>query len=389
MFGSESEQPISCPLYKSPPVVPCDPAELQPLLTHLQSGRAAGGILTFPRGTVTDDGRLDLCKQSLGPAGCRRVTQALEHSRTVVSLLLGTDGIGNTGTADVAQLAEKNSTIEVLYLGCNKIDAAGAASLAASLAAPHSAVSGLWLKRNPLGADGARHLAEMLQTNRTLRTLDLVNTRIGPDGLAALADALTGANQTLERLYLGGNFWGPDEASILAQIVRSAPRLRALLLSAGFLGDGGAAILASALADSRLEELSLASNGVGPNGAAHLFAAAAVHPTLPHLDLGYAVSTRALAASANVIGDEGAASAARCLASDPALVRLNLRGCGVTAHGLDLLTQAMKANTRLQFLMLDRPPCAALEDRLQQNRKSAEILPSVCRDVALTHSVYR
>lgn len=389
MPGNESEQPISCPLYTAPPIVPCDPAELQPLLTYLESGCPAAGTLTFPRGTVTDDGRLDLCKQALGPDGCRRVTQALEHSKIVVSLLLGTDGIGNSGAADVARLAETNPAVEVLYLGCNKIDAIGAASLADCLTNPQSAVSGLWLKRNPLGADGARHLAEMLKTNRTLRTLDLVNTRIGMDGLAALADALTGANQAIERLYLGGNFWGLDEAVLLAKIVRSAPRLKALLLSAGFLGDSGAAAISAALPDSRLEELSLASNGIGPAGAARLFAAVAAHPTLTRLDLGYAVSTRALGASANVIGDEGAEAAARCLASNPSLVRLDLRGGGISAHGLDLLTQAMKQNTHLQFLMLDGPPQAALEERLQRNREAAGTPNSVCREVALTRSVYR
>jgi len=248
-------QPLHCPLYAAAPVVPCDPAELEPLLLFLRRSSAPANA-AFPRGTVMDDGRLDLCKQALGPAGCRSVTEALEHNQTVVSLLLGTDGIGNTGAADVARLAGKNHTLEVLYLGCNKIDAAGVAPLAQSLAA-NSSVMGLWLKRNPVGAEGARLLAEMLQTNRTLRTLDLVNTRLGPDGLAALADALIQPHSAIERLYLGGNFFTPDEAPLLAKIVRGAPRLRALLLNVGFLGDGGAAQLASALPDSQLEELGL------------------------------------------------------------------------------------------------------------------------------------
>ena len=69
----------------------------------------------------------------------------------MVSLLLGTDGIGNAGAADVAELVGKNSALEVLYLGCNKIDAAGVAPLAASLTVPNSSVTGLWLKRNPVG----------------------------------------------------------------------------------------------------------------------------------------------------------------------------------------------------------------------------------------------
>ncbi len=387
MPGKSPDQPLHCPLYFAPPVVPCDPAELQPLLSFLRSSASLTNA-AFPRGTVTDDGRLDLCKQALGPAGCRSVTDALETNQTVVSLLLGTDGIGDTGAADVARLVDKNHALEVLYLGCNKIGAAGVALLAASLSAPSSSVSGLWLKRNPIGADGARHLADMLKANSTLRTLDLVNTRLGADGLAALTDTLTRHNQTIERLYLGGNFFGPDEAPLLADLVRHMPRLKALLLNVGFLGDTGAAQLASALPESGLEELGLASNGIGPDGAACLFEAAASHPTLTHLHLGYAVSTRVLGASPNIIGDAGAASAARCLAVNPGLIRLDLRGAKITAYGRELLADALTHNTHLHFLPIDGRPHPALLDRLQRNRESA-VLTSLSRDVALTRSVYR
>ena len=388
MLGRSPEnQPLHCPLYTAAPVVPCDPSELQPLLSFLRGDVPAP--ISFPRGTVTEDGRLDLCKQALGPTGCRHVTDALKGNRTIVSLLLGTDGIGNAGAADVARLADTNPALEVLYLGCNKIDAAGVAPIAVSLSAPNSAVTGLWLKRNPIGAGGARLLAKMLHTNRALRTLDLVNTRIGPDGLVVLADALTGPNQTVERLYLGGNFFGLEEAPLLAKIIRCAPRLKALLLNVGFLGDEGAALLASALLHSKLEELGLASHGIGPDGAANLFEAAAAHPTLTHLDLGYAVSTRALGASANILGNDGAASAARCLARQSRLRRLNLRGTGITAHGLNLLADSLEQNTSLQFLFLDGSPPARLLDRLKRNRALAAAPIKVSRDVALTQSVYR
>ena len=386
-----ADQPLHCPLYTAPEVAPCDPAELQPLLCFLDgSASLPAGPKTFPRGIVTDDGRLDLCKQALGPHGCRLVTGALENNRTVVSLLLGTDGLGDAGAADVARLAKSNPNIEVLYLGCNRIGAEGAATLADALALETSAVSGLWLKRNPLGASGAACLAKMLETNTSLRTLDLVNTRLGSDGLAVLASALTGPNQSLERLYLGGNFFGPEEAPLLADIVRRAPRLQALLLNVGFLGDIGAAMLASALPESCLEELGLASNGIGPDGAAHLFEAAAAHPTLTRLDLGYSVSTRVLGASANSLGDIGAAQAARFLSGNPSLRHLSLRGCGITASGMALLADALQTNTHLHSLTLDGRPSEALRQRLEQNQAaSPPPPPSACRDVALIRSVYR
>ena len=383
-------QPIHCPLYTAAEIIPCDPGELQPLLAHLRGGLAASGIRAFPRGTLMEDGRLDLCKQALGPAGCRMVTEALGQNHTVVSLLLGTDGIGNAGAADVARLAEKNPSVEVLYLGCNRISADGVAPLAAALSAAASSVTGLWLKRNPIGPDGAKRLAEMLRTNTSLRTLDLVNTRLGHEGLAALTEALTHSNQTVERLYLGGNFFGPEEAPLLAEIIHRAPNLKALLLNVGFLGDAGAALLASALPESRLEELGLASNGIGPDGAALVFDAAAAHPTLTHLDLGYSVSTRVLGASANALGDAGAAHAARFLAANPILRHLDLRGSGFTGEGTARLADALEHNTHLHSLPLDGKRDLVLQQRLQRNRDTAAgPLSAVCRDVALTRSVYR
>ncbi len=346
--------------------------------------------MAFPRGTIMEDGRLDLCKQALGPAGCRMVTDALAQNQAVVSLLLGTDGIGNAGAADVARLAERNPTIEVLYLGCNRISAEGVAPLADVLSAAASSVTGLWLKRNPLGAEGAKRLAEMLKINTSLRTLDLVNTRLGYDGLAALAEALTHSNNTIERLYLGGNFFGPEEAPLLADIVRFTPRLKALLLNVSFLGDAGAALLAPALAESRLEELGLASSGIRLDGAALLFQAAAAHPTLTHLDLGYSVSTRVLGASANAHGDAVAVHAAHFLAGNPGLRHLDLRGGGFTGEGTQRLADALEHNTHLISLPLDGKLNPVLQQHLQRNRAlAAEPPASVCRDVALTRSVYR
>ena len=62
-------------------------------------------------------------------------------------------------------------------------------------------------------------------------------------------------------------------------------------------------------------------------------------------DLGYAVSTRVLGASANTLGAAGMAAVARCLAGNPGLIRLDLRGSGSTAPELNLLADALAHNT--------------------------------------------
>jgi hypothetical protein len=88
---------INCPIIRVPEVLHCDINELAPLLQHLEANKVVEKPEVFPRGALLPDGRLDLCKQSVGPEGCALLTRALRHNLQVKSLLLGTDAIGDTG----------------------------------------------------------------------------------------------------------------------------------------------------------------------------------------------------------------------------------------------------------------------------------------------------
>jgi Ran GTPase-activating protein (RanGAP) involved in mRNA processing and transport len=381
---------IHCPVHALPEFVPCDPAEVAPIADHLRSNTPVESETTFPRGTILPDGRLDLCKQSLGPEGCRLITDALADNTTVASLMLGTDAIGNAGAADVARLLERNERLEVVYLGCNRIDGNGVGLLADALA-EHPSVTGLWLKRNPIGDDGARHLARLLRTNRTLTTLDIVNTDFGDDGFDAILDALIEDNRTVERLFLGGNGLTAAAADRFARLLVANPVLKGIFLNVNHLGDDGAAGLAPALASNRtLTQLGLASNGIGPRGAEALFGAIAGHPTLFDVDLGYSPSTAALGAVANAVGDDGARLAGEMLARNQALIRLNLRRNGITETGIEHFVTGLEPNRTLQQLILDWKLDARLETLLLRNRDGAVPLSRrLTRDVKLIQSVYR
>ena len=340
---------IHCPIQSS---IETFPNELEPLLLHLRANILVTQPITFPRGTVLPDGRLDLCKQNLGVAGCQAVTSALAENNTIVSLLLGTNGIGDTGVKFVAQLIERNKRLEIIYLGCNAI-AAGVATLAQALTDNFS-VTGLWLKRNPIGELGARHIAQMLSHNRNIRTLDLVNTQIGYEGLKAILEVLINYNRTVERLYLGGNQIDARGALLLAALLRVNPAIKALLLNVNHIGDAGAEILADGLRDNKtLLELGIASNGIAGAGGITLIEAIQAHPTLTHLDLGYSPSTIVLGAQANCIGDVGASAIANLLAQNQTLLQLNLRCNDITTRGKAYLVGGLQQNQRLQQLVLD------------------------------------
>ncbi|MDR3082729.1 MAG: ribonuclease inhibitor, partial [Streptomyces sp.] len=203
-----------------PYVVPRPLAELAPLLDWLRAGRPAGERLDFTAGTALPDGRLDLCKQGVGAEGAALIADALaQGSSPVRHLLLGTDALGDDGAAAVA---ERTGDVETLYLGCNGITAGGACRIADRLRASPQVVTGVWLKRNPLGSRGGQAAAELIESARSLRTLDLVQTGLDAQGVAVLADALLAAaegERRIERLFVGGNPLREAGARALAAIV--------------------------------------------------------------------------------------------------------------------------------------------------------------------------
>ncbi|WP_433186497.1 gala protein [Actinoallomurus sp. CA-150999] len=336
--------PVRCPAIEHPDVPPADPADLAPLLARLADPAPVGADETFPLGTVRPDGRVDLCKQGLGPAGAALLLPVAVASPHAAHLLLGTNAIGDDGARTVADALVPGHGVETVYLGCNRIGAAGTEALADRLAAD-TTVRALWLKRNPVGDAGVRALAGALRRNTTIRTLDLVNTGLTADGLRVLLTAFADRPVPVERVFLGGNGLGPDAADVLAALVRDAG-VRELYVPANHLGDAGAAVLAAAADPARPVRLGLGGNGIGPEGARALADALG---GIEALDLGRPPSERSLGAPANVTGDAGAATLAAALPGSP-LRRLELRRTGVTGRGAKAVLAAVPEDTRLEYV---------------------------------------
>jgi Ran GTPase-activating protein (RanGAP) involved in mRNA processing and transport len=404
MDEQQSTPPISCPAISVPEVEPCPAAELDPLIDWLAADRPVAAATRFPRGTALPDGRVDLCKQSLGVDGAVRVLGAIDGNHQLRSLLLGTDGLGDRGAEAVAVMVEEGRApaLETLYLGCNRIEARGVEALAGALKSKASPVRALWLKRNPVGEAGARVLAELLERQPWLEVLDLGNTGLGEAGVEVIVDALHGQSarpRGLGCLLIGSNGAGPRAAARLGELLAVTPHLRELDLSVSHLEDEGARALARGLADNRsLERLDLGSCAIGPAGLAALVEACRAHPRLRELDLGTTPSTRVLGGRDNDLRDrEGAEHLAAWLGSgpaeDPPLRRLELRGAGVRSGGALLLLAALEHNTTLVELRLGKYVARRikrrLRERLEHNAALAEIEPGPPSHVAAILSVYR
>lgn len=344
--------PVICPVAEEDiDVTACD--ALLELQKHLQSGRSVIEPTAFQKGTLLPDGRLDLCKQDLGPAGIKLVAEAMKSNEIVKHVLLGTNAMGSAGAVAVSGLIEQNNSLNTVYLGCNLIESEGVTRLAHAIATS-STVTALWLKRNPIGQGGFEAIADLLRHSQTLKVLDLVNTGVNRGALEIIVSSLTEGSPALEHLYLGGNGLSACEADLLRELLAKNESLRGLYLSVNQLGDDGVRSLSVGLKNNRkLEVLGLAANGITTDGFTHLNETLSQHAELKVLDLGIAPSAKTLKGWKNCIGDRGAMLLAETLATGSKLVSCNLEQNQVSLPGATNLRDALVQNRTVRELRLD------------------------------------
>jgi Ran GTPase-activating protein (RanGAP) involved in mRNA processing and transport len=298
----------------------------------------------FPRGIFYSDGRMDLCKQVVGPGSISPLMDCLRHNSHIRHFLLGNNVIGPVGARAVSDFIAHKSKVVTWYLAGNCIDGKGVEMIAAALGEDET-VEALWLKRNPVGLVGARHLSDMLRTNVKLHTLDLDNCGLLDSGIAALVGGLKG-NDTLRHLYLSANGITPAGAASLGDYFADCSAngkqgLESLYLSVNRIGDAGAKALADGLRCNRaLRRLVLSSNQIEAEGAAALCAALKVHQTLEVLELGVYTSTADMGEPPNRIEDSGALCLAELIRSSANLLAVNVAHNGLTEAGWEAVVRA-------------------------------------------------
>jgi uncharacterized protein (DUF924 family)/Ran GTPase-activating protein (RanGAP) involved in mRNA processing and transport len=291
----------------------------------------------FDKGTLCSDGRLDLCKQVVGPNGVSSLMNSLLLDSTgkhqVQHLLLGNNICGDgLGEAVATFIKSGKSHLTTWYIAGNRLSAEGIRFVCEALGEDRQ-VTQLWLKRNPLHGAGARHLGDMLLLNSSLLVLDLVNTGLLDEGGLHILSALSGyttpddngttvqhCNSTLQHLYLDGNGFTLTFAQELARYFLSSSGVGCgsglVTLSVGcnrFGNKGVELICSSLLHNTTLQRLCLASVGMGSAGGHAVAALLRNNSSLRHLDLGLLKFTAAAGEIPNRIGTEGAVAIAHAL----------------------------------------------------------------------------
>eukprot|EP01133_Synstelium_polycarpum_P018800 gene18800-22483_t len=338
------------------PVFPCPLEELDPLLEFMKSDTPLSDDMPikFSRGTCMPDGRLDLCKQVVGPEGIKPLLGAMRKHSTIKRLLLGNNIVGNGGAEAIADYIKNNidSKIDTWYIAGNNFDEEGMIHIADALA-NDTKVRALWLKRNPLLSGGVRPIARMLETNCYLETLDLLNCGILDQGVSTLFASLM-INTTLKHLYIDTN--GLTVASAITvrkHLETGTNRLETIYMSCNYLGDKGAYEIAQGLAsDKTLVRIGLCSNNIGATGAKALVDAIIPHPTLKFLNLGYTKATFVMGVLNNTLEDDGSVEIARLIRSNKVLRVIDLTNNGISQKGITALREALQENKVLTSLVL-------------------------------------
>lgn len=343
-----------------PTPMPVDVSELKDLLPfydRLKENTPASAVHTdslgsyekFNKGAYYTDGRIDLCKQVVGPPHIGALMDSIKNNQNVKHFLLGNNIIGTKGAYSISEFIRTNSNIETWYLAGNCIDADGIKLIVDALMSEPSRdkVKQLWLKRNPLGPDGAIALAHYLRSNPPLEVLDLTNTNIGDDGCCYLFNALEN-NTNLKILYLDANALTDKCTYVMASYFwsrRDEIGLTKLSLSINRIGDSGVNILFSGLKFYKgLEVLALGSNRIEIDGLRTILKYVE-ESSLQSLDIGYYKSTADMGELPNSFGENGARLIAKCIMANTPLRNLSISNTHI--QDIEIIADAMKHNTNL------------------------------------------
>jgi Ran GTPase-activating protein (RanGAP) involved in mRNA processing and transport len=309
----------------------------------------------FKRGAVYDDGRMDLCKQVVGPTWIESLMESLKHNTHIEHFLLGNNIINERGASAIKKflLEEHSPKIKTWYLAGNDINAKGLSDIVDGLQNDKE-VTQLWLKRNPLKSDGMVQIRRLLENNNTIKVLDLQNTGILDGGMKDLVDGLM-ANRSLRHLYMDANGITKESVKYLVNyfkylVANDIKGITSLWISMNRLDDDGVIDLVEVLGKYKyIKRLNIGSNMLTGVSMEFVYRAFKNHPTLTILDLGMYKSTADLGEITNRIGDIGAFWVARLISENTVIKYLSCLHNGISESGVKELIDAYENNKTILY----------------------------------------
>ena len=304
----------------NPEPMPVDVApetEVKPFFNWLQDPNSEKPVaaLTFIRGTVFPDGRMDFCKQVTGnkhiASLCQSVKANVLQTGHIQHFLLGNNVACDGDDIKAAQamadlIQDPKIPIKTWYLAGNEIGPKCIDILCQAFEKDNSTTA-LWLKRNPVGPLGAQRLGQMLKINSSIHTLDLHNCGLLDEGVSKFVSACTNDGKALsglKHLYLDANGITEKGAEYLVPLIKlNSQNLESIFLGINRINDKGIILIAEAFGESKsLKRFNSTSNSLTDECIEAIYQMAMKCKNLISLDLGYYKSTADMGESPNYIG---------------------------------------------------------------------------------------
>jgi hypothetical protein len=135
----------------------------------------------------------------------KSITQLLQHNKSLTELILNSNRIRSNGAKLLASVLEtKNKTLKKLEVANGLIASASGINAISNMLPMNKSLQTLNLGGNTIGNEGLITLVTALRSNRTLKTLDIQYNRIGNDGVLFFANELK-YNIALKKLVIHDN----------------------------------------------------------------------------------------------------------------------------------------------------------------------------------------
>ena len=219
---------------------------------------------------------LDLSFNNIGPLGCLEICKLLKCRESQLSWLnLTRNQLTDEAAKYLAEAINNNCQLRTLDLSVNNISHIGAQHLAKAINNNNCQLRTLNLSYNNISDIGAQHLAEAINNNNNcqLHTLNLAHNKISDIGAQHLAEAINNNNCQLRTLNLSHNNISDIGAQYLAEAINNNNcQLHTLNLSLNNISNIGAQHLAEAINNNncQLHTLDLSLNNISDTGAQHL-----------------------------------------------------------------------------------------------------------------------
>ena len=305
---------------------------------------------------------LKICSNCIGSEGAEAIANALENCPFIRTLDIGFNNIEIEETPCLPTIQDLNfcynrvakdyicfpmsfQKLTTLNIANIQLNSSGAQILARGMSG-NLHVREFCVRRNSIGDDGAKAIADVLSKCDSLQLLDVAQNGIREGGIIALASALRGKQVCV--LDFSGNYIGSQGALALAEILNPATIERFKIQHCALRPEGAICLAQSLKHCSSLLELNISGNYIENSGAIAIAECLSQCRNLRRL---YLDNSRCLGFVGNRIEQDGCQALAKVLNECCELHILDLSDTAIL--GENSLVNFLKKCVHLQKLIVN------------------------------------